>query len=652
MPVTPAYTWTEASNELEVVVSLRGANPRTTDVFVSDVLLKLNAPGSVLLQLDLRHAVDEESASVRFESGGVTVTLVKAAPGIWGELKAAGTKAELTARRNASMEGHRARQAAKAAARAKEKQEEERTATRNDMARSTATKQLIEERKDRERTDAVEEVQRTLDTLPGKGQTAKAAAKPAQPAAAARAAEVPAPSRGSLDGRITAPGEPAAPAKYEKTYEEASKPLKMEQPSARQQLDEFAMREAQPSGSIDATAGGDTNGDIFKPDEVQALTTRGFREVASLPVRAPMQPLKMKMSSNKQPDHMKHLPARSRPEDEPKAASELAARTDDTVDLGEQNAHFLKDRADTFFKRKDYEGAANAYSAAITLDKALVAAYSNRAACHLQLSDYGASAKDCDKALGLIDEELAKLTLGAASGAEHMEQDELDRKQRSRLRLLARRGNARCMLNKHKLAAADYREALKLDPENEGLQEDLKAVEAVLQEEALTKLKAKADAAFRGQKFEEAERVYSEAISGAAAAAAAVVAEQLEKEDDAEEEADAALVGPTHTACLSNRAACRLLLGRDADCVEDCSDAMAALALATASAEADDPEQEKRAKSAVKLLARRAAALSRMGSAEAALADFAAAVRKCADPAEQARLQADADKLRARERSD
>eukprot|EP01043_Picozoa_sp_COSAG02_P129981 COSAG02_NODE_67610_length_252_cov_1.013072_1_plen_83_part_11 len=82
----------------------------------------------------------------------------------------------------------------------------------------------------------------------------------------------------------------------------------------------------------------------------------------------------------------------------PSAETAIKPIDDDAVDLGEQNALFLKDRGDGFFGRRDYEAAVNAYSAALTLDRDLPAVYSNRAACYFCLSDYTACAKDCTSA--------------------------------------------------------------------------------------------------------------------------------------------------------------------------------------------------------------------------------------------------------------
>ena len=54
-------------------------------------------------------------------------------------------------------------------------------------------------------------------------------------------------------------------------------------------------------------------------------------------------------------------------------------------DITEQDPHWLKDKADEFYRSRDYQGAVNAYTAAIQADSEFVPAYSNRAACYLRL---------------------------------------------------------------------------------------------------------------------------------------------------------------------------------------------------------------------------------------------------------------------------
>ena len=136
------------------------------------------------------------------------------------------------------------------------------------------------------------------------------------------------------------------------------------------------------------------------------------------------------------------------------------------------------------------------------LDESLSAVYSNRAACHFMLSDHENCVADCDNALRLLETAIlaAEKALREGSG----ERAPMDAAQRSKLRTLARRGSAHCLMQNHRLAAEDYEAALLLDPQNMDLKADLVAVEAALQRERIVGLKAAADGLFRERSFEEA----------------------------------------------------------------------------------------------------------------------------------------------------
>ena len=87
MPLTPDFSYSETETLTTVNVSLIGATPKNTDVFVSDVLLKINKSPNLLV-LDLHAAVDDATSTVSFTSTGVTVHLRKARAAMWGVLKA------------------------------------------------------------------------------------------------------------------------------------------------------------------------------------------------------------------------------------------------------------------------------------------------------------------------------------------------------------------------------------------------------------------------------------------------------------------------------------------------------------------------------------------------------------------------------------
>eukprot|EP00039_Didymoeca_costata_P033383 m.42091 g.42091 ORF g.42091 m.42091 type:complete len:367 (-) comp9844_c0_seq1:191-1291(-) len=121
----------------------------------------------------------------------------------------------------------------------------------------------------------------------------------------------------------------------------------------------------------------------------------------------------------------------------------------------ENDPLWLKDKGNDLFAAGDYQSAINAYSAAVSLDNKMAIAFSNRAACHLKLSDFQAAATDASKALSLL--------LPA-----------VDANKKSRLRAHCRRAAALTALEDFEAAYSDIKMALTLDPDNETIQNDEK----------------------------------------------------------------------------------------------------------------------------------------------------------------------------------
>eukprot|EP00035_Acanthoeca_spectabilis_P023904 m.451469 g.451469 ORF g.451469 m.451469 type:complete len:382 (+) comp20161_c0_seq1:29-1174(+) len=124
-------------------------------------------------------------------------------------------------------------------------------------------------------------------------------------------------------------------------------------------------------------------------------------------------------------------------------------------DLGVENDPlWLKDKGNEFFKKGDYKGAINAYTAGITLNSRMAPLFSNRAACHLKLDDFYAAANDCSKALSLLT-------------------PPVEENRKSRLIAFSRRSAALAGIGDFESAISDVRSALELDPNNEALRADL-----------------------------------------------------------------------------------------------------------------------------------------------------------------------------------
>ncbi|ETN21399.1 hypothetical protein PPTG_01587 [Phytophthora nicotianae INRA-310] len=88
MPLVPRYTWEEDASSLALELHLPGTALRTIDIYVSDLVVKVNAAPYVLL-LDLQDAVDDASAVVKNipASNLLRISLKKQESRMWKQLQ-------------------------------------------------------------------------------------------------------------------------------------------------------------------------------------------------------------------------------------------------------------------------------------------------------------------------------------------------------------------------------------------------------------------------------------------------------------------------------------------------------------------------------------------------------------------------------------
>ncbi|KAK7892007.1 hypothetical protein WMY93_023970 [Mugilogobius chulae] len=98
------------------------------------------------------------------------------------------------------------------------------------------------------------------------------------------------------------------------------------------------------------------------------------------------------------------LPALELAQEQAEARRASSDTLEDLKDLQEEqrNPDWLKDKGDKCFAIGDYQGAVNAYSLAIKLNRKLPALFSNRAACHLKLRNLHKAIEDSSQALELL----------------------------------------------------------------------------------------------------------------------------------------------------------------------------------------------------------------------------------------------------------
>jgi tetratricopeptide (TPR) repeat protein len=297
-----------------------------------------------------------------------------------------------------------------------------------------------------------------------------------------------------------------------------------------------------------------------------------------------------------------HLPLRTAPEEDDITALKKTQRSNhaDAVDVGEQNASWLKDRGDYFFKTTNYKAAINAYTAALQIDAEHISCFSNRAACHLALEDYARCIDDSEQALALLSVKESTPACRWSSNA---------------TRALVRKGTAQLRLGMFDLAVQTLQQAIEIVAESDQLHADISGLLKLVETDQVSTLKKRADDLFMALDVEQAVALYEEAIS-------------------------------IDAGCFqlhSNLAACRLKLDDYTACVESCNQAISCLLPRNESVFSDDVTRPKLPKLLIKPLTRRGSAHAWLHQYEKAYEDYRVALSL--DPS-NSQLQNDTNTLK------
>ncbi|KAG2487660.1 hypothetical protein HYH03_013797 [Edaphochlamys debaryana] len=569
MPLNPQYQWSETESTLEVTVDVPGVSRAKADVFATDAFLKVNCP-PYLFALDLAKEVDDSRSSATLVTGAVVFKLCKREPGIWGVLAATGDKAELTARRNASIDRAYAAVEAARKARLDRRQQEDKAATQRSMDVDRRKRQEVERRKAAELAEErgrLESWKQGLERGGGGDDDSDYEDEP--------------PEEGEGEEGQGAEGQGAGPAEdnrpepdhpdYHGRGWRASGGPKPSTPAPRGGQKEQRGGDADSDSSEDeAGRGGRRRGGEegehehwpAAPAPGPAPKGESFKPLP--PPRATLQPVQVNFTKLE----TGHLPAREQREDEIRAfrkQARSAAPDPDAPDLAERQPLFLKDKGDALFRAGNYAGAVNAYTRALSIDDSISAIHSNRAAARLASGDPAGAAADCDRALDLLAESRTRLDQGLVGP------DEGAGLRKQLTKLLVRRAQARVEAARAALGGAgaaaeagaaalrDYQGALSLSPQDAGLRADAEELAASLQPADAAALRQRGDARFRSGDYEGAAEAFGALVS--LPRGRVPVSERL--------------------AAFSNRAAALLVLERYAAAIAD-ADAGLALLLPTA----------------------------------------------------------------------
>ncbi|PWU98201.1 hypothetical protein C3747_234g59 [Trypanosoma cruzi] len=160
MPVRPAYEWEQTEEEVLLRVSIKGFKKEAIDVFLSDVLVKVNAAPTYLLMLDLLRPVDAARSTYYMDPEDRTslrLRLRKQEPGIWPDLCIHADKDDAAAireRRSAAVKRAEDDYNRRLQERVGKREEERRRMTEEQWEVEKAQRRLIEGRVREERETA------------------------------------------------------------------------------------------------------------------------------------------------------------------------------------------------------------------------------------------------------------------------------------------------------------------------------------------------------------------------------------------------------------------------------------------------------------------------------------------------------------------
>ncbi|RLN82916.1 hypothetical protein BBJ28_00000887 [Nothophytophthora sp. Chile5] len=547
MPLAPRFTWEEDASSIVLELHLPGTALRNIDIYVSDLVVKVNAAPYVLL-LDLQDAVDDASAVVKSNpaSNLLRISLQKQSSRLWKQLECQDTKKALRERRDASMDRKRESETALSAKRKERKHQEEKQTLRAQMAVDDANRQILTDLKAEEK----EREEKLSQQHPGIKQAGLAL--------------------NNQDGHLPGNKGLSKPPLSKKAKKKVSFATTLHDSddhhnrTASNQLEEEEIIELTADGSFDIAntkqtpppSAPESHEELREVEHTEPLKKAAKSEaieeendppvVQEVVVELPPPRESMQSEIHFTP---RVFPTPSR---ESKAAEEedwllknrkhinqhQGLNRTSGYDISETDPMWLKAKGDDFFHAKDFRSAINAYTEAISATsndntELIATCLSNRAACLLQLEEFKECITDCSKALSHLPD--TRDTDGGASVLKHY---------RLKLKLFVRRGTAYCREGQYSQAKADYGVAYSMDNQNPQLHDDF--MELVAMEKA-QELKGSGDQLFReGKELDRAIQMYSDSLT----------------------------LNPLSIACLSNRAACHLMRHAAKECIQDCTQAL------------------------------------------------------------------------------
>ena len=649
MPITPKIDWNETDESLEVVVHVAAGGK--ADVFATDCLLKVNAPPYLLIT-DLYGFVDESRTVASIATGTITFRLTKTSKcrGTWGQLEVSPPvteedKAEIVKRRNDSIDRAHARIESERKARLERVKQEEKEATDRQIEMERKRRQEIEERKKlelqeekRKLNDWQKDLKKPTSAPEEDDSDYEDEEEGKEKQLSIKEEERPMPDHPDYHGRGWRPDEkqPGAHnnlkarsgAKESNTFVASDKSLLYESDDEDHETDQRRESKAEAKQEIEPAS--------LWPAPLPSSAV--FKPLP--PPRIRLEPVAVQFTKLE----TSHLPARAQREEEIKVykknAKEDQGRPQDSVDVSDRQPVFLKDKGDALYKQGNFQGAINAYKRAVELDPdALPAAWSNMAACHLQLGENEACVLSCSQCIQRLEARVG----GQADALERGEaSEEVLGFRKMLVKALVRRGQALTNLEQIPLAINDYTKALSYDPASEAIKSDLEELRLAVSTDSMDEqtfieaLRERAGARFAAKDYQGAAEAFTRLVALLSRQAARGLNQEV--------------LDPRITA-LSNRAACYLVMERYEDTVNDCTSALGFLPNGQDEKTLLDAAQawnQPQVNIASRVLARRGAAEAHMKRWEESVADYSLASSLARMLIEEAAEGPSADEARKR----
>eukprot|EP00440_Ansanella_granifera_P036408 gb/GFBE01039507.1/.p1 GENE.gb/GFBE01039507.1/~~gb/GFBE01039507.1/.p1 ORF type:complete len:1003 (+),score=281.85 gb/GFBE01039507.1/:1-3009(+) len=479
MPKEIPFEWREDENSLVFALQVRGVKAKNVSVALCDVYVKVNCHPS-LFEVDLKHDIDPEHPKTRcrVSPDKVTLTLQKKEPGIWGEFRAEGTKAELRARREVALAALEEREKERQKKKEDYKHEMIKKGETEQWRLDSENRQTIEkwEKEEREKWEA--EVYKSFDEDTG------ALIESAESAPRDIDDYVDPADRQAEEQRAVAKEAPAG------------SPVSFSPPTASSasKVQEVTEEEAEEirSGKSKAT---EDPGAIWTQQDLDD-TEEYVPDVRSNPGK-----IGIRFTERPRPG----VPVRDRgqrkappyPKDAPKTDGPPMIAGDDFED--ESDPVWLKDKADRLMTIGDYQGAYNAYTEALKL-ASNARAFANRAVAQMYLGNLEQCLEDCNNAIRILDLRNRPRPGEMANTADPQDQ-------KVRARVLIRMGTAYLWLGAFGKAETHFEKAVEVEEGLDALElKEVKAdLERIRQAKEALKAKESADAAARKTGGDEKE---------------------------------------------------------------------------------------------------------------------------------------------------